>query len=113
MEVDFMWMVHILVALMFLLLGTVFMRGKGALLIAGYNTSSKREKAKYDEKALCRFMGKIMFSYVACFLIMATSDLFKSMIPLWSGLILFFCVTIFAVIYSNTGNRFRKKHYIS
>ena len=103
-----MWIVHIVVALMFLLLGTVFMRGKGAFLIAGYNTSSKEEKAKYDEKALCRFMGKIMFSFAACFLIMATSDLLNVMVPLWTGLILFFCVAIFALIYSNTGNRFKK-----
>jgi preprotein translocase subunit SecG len=108
MEVGFMWVVHIVFALMFLLLGTVFMRGKGAFLIAGYNTSSKEEKAKYNEKALCVFMGRIMFLFVVCFLIMATSDLLNSMIPLWIGLALFFCIAIFAVIYANTGNRFRK-----
>lgn len=49
-----------------------------------------------------------MFSFVACFLIMVTSDLFNSMAPLWTGLVLFFCVAVFAVIYANTGNRFRK-----
>ena len=53
-----MWVVNIVIALMFLLLGTVFMRGKGAFLIVGYNTSSKEEKAKYDEKALCRYIRK-------------------------------------------------------
>ena len=103
-----MWVVHIVVASMLLLLGIVFTRGKGAFLIAGYNTSSKGEKGKYDEKALCRFMGKIMFSFVGCFLIMATSDLFNSMLPLGIGLVLFFCIAIFAVIYANTGDRFRK-----
>lgn len=45
--------------------GTVFSLGKGAFLIAGYNTAPKREKEKYDEKALCRFMGKLMFALAA------------------------------------------------
>lgn len=31
--------------------------GKGSFLIAGYNTASKEEKERYDEKKLCRVMG--------------------------------------------------------
>lgn len=31
--------------------------GKGSWLIAGYNTASKKEKEKYDEKKLCRAVG--------------------------------------------------------
>ena len=56
---------------LFLVLGLIFSRGKGAFLIAGYNTASKAEKAKYDEKALCRFMGKIMFAMAGCQGVMA------------------------------------------
>ena len=56
---------------LFLVLGLTFSRGKGAFLIAGYNTASKAEKARYDEKALCRFMGKIMFALAGCQGIMA------------------------------------------
>lgn len=41
----------------FLALGIVFLCGKGAFLIAGYNTASKEEKAKYDEKILARWIG--------------------------------------------------------
>ena len=48
--------------LLFFLLGVLFSMGRGAVLIAGYNTASKAEKEKYDEKALCRFMGKLMFA---------------------------------------------------
>lgn len=102
-----MWGV-IAIALMFLIFGMVFMRGKGAFLIAGYNTSSKEEKAKYDEKALCRFMGKIMYSFAACLLIIVISDIINSLILQWTGIVLFFCVAVFTLIYSNTGNRFRK-----
>lgn len=33
------------------------LRGKGAWLIAGYNTANDKEKAKYNEKRLCRVTG--------------------------------------------------------
>ena len=41
-------------------LAVVLLRGKGGFLIAGYNTMPPKEQAKYDEKALCRFVGKIL-----------------------------------------------------
>ncbi|NMA95582.1 MAG: DUF3784 domain-containing protein [Clostridiales bacterium] len=103
-----MWIVHVIIALIFLALGVVFMMGKGAFLIAGYNTSSKETKDKYDEKALCKFMGKIMFAYMGSFLLMATSDLFKSMVPMWIGFAIFFVISILAVVYANMGSRFRR-----
>jgi len=31
--------------------------GKGSFLLAGYNTASKKEKSKYNEKRLCRVVG--------------------------------------------------------
>ena len=34
--------------------------GKGSWLIAGYNTSSKEEKEKYDAKKMCRVVGGCM-----------------------------------------------------
>lgn len=64
---------------LFLVLGLIFSQGKGAFLIAGYNTASKAEKAKYDEKALCRFMGKIMFALAGCQGIMALGILVVGM----------------------------------
>ena len=41
----------------FLILSIVLLTGHGANLIAGYNTASKQEKARYDEKKLCRVTG--------------------------------------------------------
>ena len=34
-----------------------FLHGKGACLIAGYNTMSKKEQDQYDQKKLCRSAG--------------------------------------------------------
>lgn len=39
------------------IMSIVLLTGRGAFLIAGYNTSSPEEKAKYDEKKLCRVTG--------------------------------------------------------
>lgn len=104
-----MWAVHALVSLLFIALGLVFMQGRGAFLIAGYNTSSRAEKEKYDERALCRFMGKIMFLWAACFLIMIPGELWGAMVFHWVGWGLCVAVIIFMLIYSNTGNRFKKQ----
>ena len=48
-----LWMVAALLAV----LAVVFLAGKGAFLLAGYNTASPEEKAQYNEKRLCRVAG--------------------------------------------------------
>lgn len=48
-----MWIVVVVLAV-----GSVILiSGHGSWLISGYNTASKKEKAKYDEKKLCRTTG--------------------------------------------------------
>ena len=56
-----------LLALLFLVLSIFLFMGKGAWLIAGYNTLSKEEKKKYNEKKLCRITGFICL-FIAIFL---------------------------------------------
>lgn len=50
------WVIWIVFAI-FVALAVTFFTGHGSSLIAGYNTASKEEKAKYDEKKLCRTFG--------------------------------------------------------
>ena len=45
------------VVVMMAVLSAILLSGRGSFLIAGYNTSSKEEKAKYNEKKLCRIVG--------------------------------------------------------
>ena len=99
--------VHLAVMSLFVILGIVFMLGKGAWLIAGYNTSSAYEKSRTDEKALCRFMGKSMFVLAACWIPMCLSAVTGRMWLLWAGLGLFLIAVIVIVVYANTGNRFK------
>ena len=48
-----LWLITVAMAVMSL----VLLSGRGSGLIAGYNTSSDKQKAKYDENKLCRIMG--------------------------------------------------------
>lgn len=44
-------------AVLFFILSAILLSGHGSWLIAGYNTASKKEKEKYNERKLCRVMG--------------------------------------------------------
>lgn len=100
--------IHGIIVVSFVVLGIVFLRGKGAFLIAGYNTSSQAQKDKTDEKALCKAVGKVMFVLAACWILIALGSFPSLMFFRWIGLGLFFVTTIGFVIYANTGNRFKK-----
>lgn len=104
-----MWIANAVMAAVFVLLGILFSRGKGAFLIAGYNTASAAEKARYDEKALCRFMGKLMFALAACQAVMGLGAAWAGMWLYWLGIALFLAAAVGGVIYANTGRRFLKK----
>lgn len=88
--------VHLLVSASFLALGIVFSRGKGTSLIAGYNTASPEEKAKYDEKKLCKAMSRLL---ALCWLVIALSALCQAMWLLWLGLGLFVAASIGGCVY--------------
>lgn len=51
--------------ILLMILGIIISKGKGSFLIAGYNTSPKELKEKYDEKELCKFIGRLLL-YLAC-----------------------------------------------
>ena len=101
--------VHLAVVLLFVVLAVVFWRGKGAGLIAGYNTASEEERMQTDEKKLCRFMSKLMLALAGCWLVAASSEVFHTKALLWAGITLFLVVIVVGLIYANTGHRFEKE----
>lgn len=103
-----MLLVHGLFVGLFVILGIVFLKGMGSFLIAGYNTASKEEKEKIDEKKLCRYMGRLMFFIAGCFVILMVSDVLNKMWLLWLGLALLFGTGAGGVIFLNTGDRLKK-----
>ena len=100
--------VFLCIAALFIVLGIIFASGRGAGLIAGYNTSSANEKAHTDEKKLLKAMSVFMFVLAGCFLVSALSEVFHVKLLIWIGQALFVVAIITGLIYLNTGNRFRK-----
>ena len=100
--------VFLLLAGLSVLLGILFALGKGAGLIAGYNTAPASEKAKYDQKKLCKAMAKLMFALAICQLVSASHALFHTNALIWIGQGLFLITIVAGLIYMNTGNRFQK-----
>ena len=81
-----------------LLFGILFVRGKGGFLIAGWNTMSPEEKARYDEKAVFRNMGAMMFSCAGCIGLMLLGEVLEAEALSWAGALLVLpCVIFFAV----------------
>ena len=92
-------------------MGFVLRSGKGSFLIAGYNTSSKEEKEKYDEVALGKFMGNLLIAIATIVLLTAVSEMYY--VAFFNFIVIaapiFIIILVFGtVIYVNTGNRFKK-----
>ena len=79
-------------------------------LIAGYNTASPQEKARYNEKELTRFVGLML---IACGILLVAGGLIGVLYP--AGVLapltawgLFLIIIVSGVIYVNTNARFKK-----
>lgn len=86
----------------FAVISIILISGHGSWFISGYNTASKEEKKKYDEKKLCRTMGIGMAVISILILIM---EVFEDVLPvsfvyISVGIILIDCLVI--IIVSNT-----------
>ncbi|MBF8153030.1 DUF3784 domain-containing protein [Exiguobacterium sp. TBG-PICH-001] len=101
--------VYFVILIPLLVFAIVLSKGKGASLLAGYNTLSESKKQDYDEVALCQFMGKIMYGVCFSILLIAGSELFEYQSLFSLGVMLLFILIVFAVVYSNTNDRFKKK----
>ena len=100
--------IEIMVIALLVLFGIILSFGKGSFLIAGYNTSSKEEREKINEKALCKFMGKAMFGIAFSVFLWVLSDILSMEWLFTCGMICFFAIIIFILAYANTGNHFKK-----
>ncbi|MDE4084355.1 DUF3784 domain-containing protein [Planococcus maritimus] len=92
--------------LLFLTMSLVLFQGKGAILIAGYNTLSAEEKAKYDEAALCKATGKLMFGITFSMALIFVGEFFQQDWLLIVGIILMIAIIMGGIIHMNTGNRY-------
>ena len=109
MAFDVAYLIFIVPALMFLM-AFYFLSGRGAFLIAGYNTLPKKEQEKYNQKELTRSVGifLIIFSVLMALTLFAGIILENS---LWmaAGII---CSLIFTGVWMyhvNTSKKIKSK----
>ncbi len=103
------FVVFVLVALSLVGMAIPLLRGKGAWLIAGYNTMSQEEKANWDGPALARFVGKILLAIGLITLPYGVGIFYFSLHWLtWVYLALTVGLSVFAAIWCNTNRRFKK-----
>ncbi|MBU9723355.1 MULTISPECIES: DUF3784 domain-containing protein [Bacillaceae] len=102
-------MIEVIVIVVFLSAALYLSTGKGSWLIAGFNMYPKEVKAKYNTVALCKFIGKVMFAITATIVIRMLADANGIEWLSAFGLVMFFVIIVFTLIYANTGKRFYKK----
>ncbi|MFP3894071.1 DUF3784 domain-containing protein [Exiguobacterium indicum] len=100
---------YVVILIPMLVFAIVLSRGKGASLLAGYNTMSESKKETYDEVALCKFMGKIMYGISFSLLLIAFSEISGYSFLFIVGFVLLVFFIIFAGVFTNTKNRFKKE----
>ena len=99
------WVVWI-VFVIFAVLSIVLLSGHGSWVISGYNTASKEEKGKYDEKKLCRTMGVGMSVIAVLILIMG---LFENVLPAFFVYIALGIILVNVVVIIILGNTLCRK----
>ena len=87
-------------------MGIVILRGKGDNLIAGYNTASKEERAKYDIKKLRLLIGGLLIVLAPSLFIIADEPSLAGTLAFASLVI---CLSIVVVILCNTWAKKKSK----
>ena len=90
----------------FTVLSIVLLSGHGSWFISGYNTATKEEKEKYDEKKLCRTMGVGMSVIAVLILIMG---LFENVLPAFFVYIALGIILVNVVVIIILGNTLCRK----
>lgn len=89
--------------------GLVLCSGNGADLIAGYNTASAAERAKWDEKALCRATGILVLVMVGCIELTGLGVILDTPALTWVSLFLLTVLTVGGLLYINKSKRFKRE----
>jgi len=98
----------IIMIALFCVLGIILSSGKASFLIAGFNTMPEEEKEKYDEVALSKFMGRMMFALSFSMAFFVISEVFGVKWFFFVGIIFFVGILVFTLIYTYKWNKFKK-----
>lgn len=93
-----------------IIFGLVLCSGNGADLIAGYNTASAAERARWNEKALCRATGILLLAMVGCMELTTLGAVLGMMMLTWVSLFLLIVLAVVGLLYINKSKRFRREN---
>lgn len=97
--------VGLLTCVLCVLIGTVITLGYGGSVLAGWNTASDDEKAKFDEKAVMRLSGMMISGFgILVSLSLIGKDWFSGALAVFIVLALVWMIVL--LIYMNTSERF-------
>lgn len=102
-------MEHIFGGILFAVLGYLIKYKKWSWLIAGYNTSSKEAKEKYNIEALNNSVGNLFFLIGGIISSAYLGELLDLDWILSLRRALIIVVSLGAIIYLNTSSRFKKR----
>ncbi|MCL2494714.1 MAG: DUF3784 domain-containing protein [Oscillospiraceae bacterium] len=97
------------VCLLLLAIALVLLRGRGAMLIAGYNTMSPAKREKYDEKALGRFVGWLLIAMIPCILLTNAAAHYDLGWLVGGSVAASIALLVGGAVYTNTGKRFLRE----
>lgn len=99
-----------MVCIPILLMGVYMMTGRGAFLIAGYNTSSPTEKARFNGKKLTKAMGVMIFLCMLTFILGIESSLSLDVKGLvWAVVLVSALLLFIGMCYVGNSPRFRQE----
>ena len=105
---DFEFIITGVVCALLLVIALVLLSGRGAMLIAGYNTMSKEKRGKYDEKALARFVGWLLIAMIPLQLLMQAGAHYGLNWLVGGGVAASIALLVGGAVYVNKGNRFKR-----
>ncbi len=94
--------------LLLLVISMVLRSGRGAWLINMYTFMSAKNKAKYNEKALCMLFGNLLLIIDFILLLAIIAGIFEITWLIITLCLVIVVISIIATIYAYTNVRFRK-----
>ena len=92
--------VVIIIASLMVIMGIIVLIGKGDMLIAGYNTASKKEREKYNVKKLRGLIGGLLIVIAPLMFWALIAEQSKTSGFAFCGIVLFLCIIV--VVLANT-----------
>ena len=105
----------LILALIFFIISIFLFFGKGKWLIAGYNTMSRENRKKYDERKLCKTVSILCMECCVLLCVMAylgygvDSGLMDQTVLFWFGLVFLIAVIVTIIVVGVYINKKAKK----